>query len=533
MPVGDLPRTTGADGSDRTPTLVAELVAADLLTTTATESPVAATTATPHSDPVAPPGPLARLGARTRDAYRLSSRLRPVRERLERLRPGPAPVPAPAPAVPEPTDAAGVETARSFLGHVLVLLERDHGIPEAAVLDRLLDDLTSRPEDYPLTAWTVGHLDDVDAPAVGWHACLEEVRRWTEEVLEVPPTTGLDTVFAVQRAVLRSPGRTFPATLALAHDYPTYRRSSGVRLTDLGPTRFVVPADVLADGRELDTSVAPGRVAERPHGGPAVATTGLAELDADGFMVVDLLDAAGIAAVAAELAALDLPDDHDFFVTVAHAWGPTARAFDVACRPLVRDAVERALPGFTPFLVAATSKGRRSTRPVKFHQDWTYTDERSTPTVFLWCPLTDVDTDTGCLHVVPGSHRWHPYLRAARSLEATEYLQAEFAARSRPVPLRAGQAVAFLPGTVHGSGPNRSDELRPAVTIASTAPDAELVHFHLDDEGTVTGYVVTDEFFTTNPYGTAPEGAAPLEPWDRVVTADDFVATMALRPTLG
>lgn len=256
----------------------------------------------------------------------------------------------------------------------------------------------------------------------------------------------------------------------------------------------------------------------------------LASLRTDGWAVVDLLDAQQVARCRAEVDRLEVAPDHGFFVTVADAHGPVARAFDQALRPVVAPSVARVLPGFAPFLVAATTKGVGSDRPIKFHQDWTYTDERVTPTYFAWCPLVDVDATNGGLRVVPGSHRWATGLRASRTLEATEHLQEEFAARSVPVPLRAGQALLFHPATLHGSGPNPTGAPRPAVTVASAPVGAEFVHFHLDEDGSVRGWRVDDSFFTMNPYGAAPDGLPDLAPWDAVVTPDDFVATMGTGP---
>ena len=45
---------------------------------------------------------------------------------------------------------------------------------------------------------------------------------------------------------------------------------------------------------------------------------------------------------------------------------------------------------------------------VALHQDITFVDESRYQSLGLWCPLTDVDTTNGCLHVIPGSHRLNP-----------------------------------------------------------------------------------------------------------------------------
>src|SRR6185436_576497 len=97
---------------------------------------------------------------------------------------------------------------------------------------------------------------------------------------------------------------------------------------------------------------------------------------------------------------------------------------------------------------------------------WTYTDERRARPVFFWCPLVDAGPENGGLAVVPGSHRWLTGIRPSRSVEATEAVRDEIAALAVDLTLRAGQAVAFDPALLHGSGPNPTDEPRPAFTVA-------------------------------------------------------------------
>jgi hypothetical protein len=211
---------------------------------------------------------------------------------------------------------------------------------------------------------------------------------------------------------------------------------------------------------------------------------------------------------------------------VAHAHGRVARDFDLAARDIVRDAVARVFPDMRLFLAAVTAKPARSRQVVPYHHDWTYTDERVHRTWFLWCPLVDTDDRNGTLHVVPGSHRWLARIRPSRPAQPLEEFQDRLAALATPVPVRAGSAIAFDPALVHGSGPNRSWRARPAVTLAVVTPDAPLLHFHQLDDGRLLGAVVGDPFFTEHPYGTAPTGYPPAEPWDAAVHADDIAAVL-------
>lgn len=247
-------------------------------------------------------------------------------------------------------------------------------------------------------------------------------------------------------------------------------------------------------------------------------------------MPVDLLEQAAVAAVQAVIDAAGLDDDHGFYASPAHSCGDQAAAIDAAIREVVAPSVERVLPGYQIIFCAVTSKGRTHGAEVKFHHDWTYSDERVHRARFLWCPLVDTTTDNGGMSVVPGSHRWHDGIRAGRPMDrpvVTEPHQREFAARSVPLAVQAGHALLFDPAMLHGSAPNATDRPRPAITIATVPAEATLVHFHEDDAGRVTGAVVPRSFFTRHPYGEAPVGYPVVEPWAPLVDEATFEAALA------
>jgi hypothetical protein len=248
----------------------------------------------------------------------------------------------------------------------------------------------------------------------------------------------------------------------------------------------------------------------------------------DGYCVVDdLLSRSDVRRIRRWLRRFHLPADHDFFASPAHAPGPVAEGFDRDVKRLVSPRLAQLVPGYRPFMVAVTSKGRHSAMPIKFHQDWTYTDERSARPLFIWCPLVDVDQSNGALQVVAGSHRWTSGIRPSRRIEVTEAVQDQLRDLARPAPMRAGQGLAFDPAICHGSPPNPTRRPRPAITIALAPAGAPLVHFHLSEDGHLSGHEVDDRFFTTNPYGTEPVGRPTVAPWDRPVTVEDLDAGMS------
>lgn len=108
---------------------------------------------------------------------------------------------------------------------------------------------------------------------------------------------------------------------------------------------------------------------------------------------------------------------------------------------------------------------------VAWHQDYSYWT-RTKPMAHLtcWIGLDDATTDNGCVHYVPGSHRWPllPTTHLAKGMEAIlAVLTPEQRAQFKPVPceLKAGEAVFHHPLMLHGSYENRSERQRRAVVL--------------------------------------------------------------------
>jgi ectoine hydroxylase-related dioxygenase (phytanoyl-CoA dioxygenase family) len=114
---------------------------------------------------------------------------------------------------------------------------------------------------------------------------------------------------------------------------------------------------------------------------------------------------------------------------------------------------------------------RRSDIPM--HQDAGYGQLDPATDVTIWLPLVDTDERNGALWVVPGSHKQgllehasaavNPLLREARAGDAV------------PVPLAAGEGIAFSGLLLHGSGPNRSGRERPAMYARYCEPHVRML----------------------------------------------------------
>jgi ectoine hydroxylase-related dioxygenase (phytanoyl-CoA dioxygenase family) len=108
---------------------------------------------------------------------------------------------------------------------------------------------------------------------------------------------------------------------------------------------------------------------------------------------------------------------------------------------------------------------------VAWHQDYSYWT-RTQPMAHLscWIGLDDSTRENGCVHYVPGSHRWRllPITGLANDMQGIEgVLSEEEKTQFKPVPieLKAGECSFHHPLMVHGSYENRSDRPRSGVVI--------------------------------------------------------------------
>jgi len=108
---------------------------------------------------------------------------------------------------------------------------------------------------------------------------------------------------------------------------------------------------------------------------------------------------------------------------------------------------------------------------VAWHQDYSYWT-RTQPMAHLscWIGLDDSTPENGCVHYVPGSHRWNllPITGLANNMVAIQsVLDEEQKNQFQPVAieLKAGECSFHHPLMVHGSYENRSDYPRRGAVV--------------------------------------------------------------------
>lgn len=133
--------------------------------------------------------------------------------------------------------------------------------------------------------------------------------------------------------------------------------------------------------------------------------------------------------------------------------------------------------------------------PFPMHQDWGYFPTNKDTMMAAVIHVSEATDEMGCLRVYPGSHKMG---RLEGAMGGTEALVANFPIENAtPVEAMPGDVLFFHYCTVHGSMPNRSNQIRKTV----------LVQLHAGDDDVETG-------------NTHPNERLCLRGWNSAMTRD-------------
>jgi len=145
---------------------------------------------------------------------------------------------------------------------------------------------------------------------------------------------------------------------------------------------------------------------------------------------------------------------------------------DIITHPRILDAVEDVLgPNLLCWGSSFFQKNAQDPRFVSWHQDTYYYGLEPPETLTAWLSITHSNLESGCVRVIPGSHR-------SREVVAFENVTHEnnLLARGQtiagvdeeaavPMVLEPGEFSMHHEAVVHGSDPNRSDDRRIGLSI--------------------------------------------------------------------
>ncbi len=136
-----------------------------------------------------------------------------------------------------------------------------------------------------------------------------------------------------------------------------------------------------------------------------------------------------------------------------------------------------------------------ASEPLLLHQDWTNTDEEKYCSATLWCPLTDVNANTGALFAVKGSHRFFKNYRSGSLPSSRIHTWGEIEKYVEHIETKPGDAVVFHPALFHGSYPNETNLQRAVAASLILPKDTPHFYFHLSANEKVELYRMSEQDF--------------------------------------
>ncbi|MDJ1014964.1 MAG: phytanoyl-CoA dioxygenase family protein [Paracoccaceae bacterium] len=229
-----------------------------------------------------------------------------------------------------------------------------------------------------------------------------------------------------------------------------------------------------------------------------------ADYDRDGFITgVPILSEAEAAAHRARLERNERDQGGIHYKAKLHT--VMTSPYEMATDPKVLDIIE-ALIGPDILLNDATFiiEEPRTDAFVSWHQDLTFWGLSDDAQVTLWLALSPATADSGCMRMVPGSHKMGVLDHATGEdadnvLMQSQTVQDVDEAAAVMCPLRPGEASFHHGWTLHASMPNHSDDRRIGLNVQYVAPHVRQTKHDLDSAMLVRGEDRHGHFRTDTP----------------------------------
>ena len=146
-------------------------------------------------------------------------------------------------------------------------------------------------------------------------------------------------------------------------------------------------------------------------------------------------------------------------------------AWELASMPKVLDLVEKILePDILLFNVTYIIKDPNALSHVSWHQDLTYWGLSHDDQVSMWMALSPTTQESGCMRMLPGSHKEGRQKHEVAPDETNVLLQGQTVKAVDEetailCPLKPGEATFHHGWTLHASMPNKSHERRIGLNV--------------------------------------------------------------------
>ncbi len=236
------------------------------------------------------------------------------------------------------------------------------------------------------------------------------------------------------------------------------------------------------------------------------------EFKENGFVTVDILNRDECDALRTKLLKLDSGVKKRFYASL---WSSN-KEYRLTVDRLIKEAFGKKVKSlfhsnYAPFFSDVLIKKPSFFDKITVHQDWTFVDESQYQSIFIWCPLVDVDKWNGCLQVVPKSHRILRALRGANVPQEHDHIKKYIERKyKKRLELPAGKAVIFTQAMLHASGPNHTLNTRVSAGLLMLPANDKVYHYvrNAAQPNVLNKYVVDYDFFMN--YNTGKDFADAL-----------------------
>ena len=179
--------------------------------------------------------------------------------------------------------------------------------------------------------------------------------------------------------------------------------------------------------------------------------------------------------------------------------------YELATHPAALDIVEQLIgPDILLFNVTYIIKEAGAASHVSWHQDLTYWGLSDDDQVSMWLALSPATEETGCMKMLPGSHKDGRQAHSATEDKNNVLLQGQTVtgideSKAISCPLAPGEASFHHGWTLHASMPNQGNDRRIGLNIQYIAPNVRQTKHNRDTAIIVRGKDKYNHFASDTP----------------------------------
>lgn len=219
--------------------------------------------------------------------------------------------------------------------------------------------------------------------------------------------------------------------------------------------------------------------------------------DKQGYLVIDLISESQIIALKDLFSVKhkDLDPAMGFFSSSYSSDLDYKKSVSSTIVEILEPSYQRTFENYRPFGASFLFKMPTEHSELAAHQDWTIVEEDEYYALNCWIPLTEIHTENGPLMVLPGSHYDNYKTLRAPTLNFF-FSQHEDIINDNLIPLipKLGQAVILNQSLIHYSPPNRSDNIRLALTAGVKSIGAPMLFHYKNQAGNIEKYKMEEDF---------------------------------------